>query len=120
LNIPEGKQTLEQLIGRLLWQLLHDSNPAIAEADIQRLERLIDMGYQLNLGLSLARAQELYFRCLNKIVPWCLQAIQTQQGDDNGTDNSTANNWNIAQLRDLLRLGQKLGVDVSVLLNELA
>ncbi len=119
LNIPEGKQTLEQLIGRLLWQLLHDSNPAIAEADIQRLERLIDVGYQLNLGLSLARAQELYFSCLHQIVPWCLQAIQTQQGNENGTDNSAANKLNITQLRDLLRLGQKLGVDVSVLVNQL-
>jgi alpha-amylase/alpha-mannosidase (GH57 family) len=119
LNIPEGKQTLEQLIGRLLWQLLHDSNPAIAEVDIQRLERLIDVGYQLNLSLSLARAQELYFSCLDKIVPWCLQAIQTQQDDENGMDNSTANKLNITQLRDLLRLGQKLGVDVSVLLNQL-
>lgn len=119
LNIPEGKQTLEQLIGRLLWQLLHDSNPVVAEADIQRLERLIDVGYQLNLGLSLARAQELYFSCLHQIVPWCLQAIPTQQGNENGTDNSTANKLNITQLRDLLRLGQKLGVDVSALLSQL-
>lgn len=120
LNIAEGKQTLEQLIGRLLWQLLHDSNPVVAETDIQRLERLIDVGYQLNLGLSLARAQELYFSCLYQIVPWCLQAIQTQQGNENsGTGNSNENTWNIAQLRDLLRLGQKLGVDVSVLLSQL-
>jgi alpha-amylase/alpha-mannosidase (GH57 family) len=120
LNIPEGKQTLEQLLTRLLWQLLHDSNPVTAEADIHRLERLIDVGYQLNLGLSLARAQELYFSCLHQIVPWCLQAIQTQRGEENGMDNSTVTNWNVAQLRHLLKLGQKLGVDVSTLLSQLA
>lgn len=120
LNIPEGKQTLEQLLTRLLWQLLHDSNPVTAEADIHRLQRLIDVGYQLNLGLSLARAQELYFSCLHQIVPWCLQAIQTQRGEENGMDNSTVSNWNVAQLRHLLNLGQKLGVDVSTLLSQLA
>jgi alpha-amylase/alpha-mannosidase (GH57 family) len=120
LNIPEGIQTLEQLLTRLLWQLLHDSNPVTAEADIHRLERLIDVGYQLNLGLSLARAQELYFSCLHQIVPWCLQAIQTQRGEENGMDNSTVTNWNVAQLRHLLKLGQKLGVDVTTLLSQLA
>jgi len=120
LNIPEGKQTLEQLLTRLLWQLLHDSNPVTAEADIHRLQRLIDVGYQLNLGLSHARAQELYFSCLHQIVPWCLQAIQTQRGEENGMDNSPVSNWNVAQLRHLLNLGQKLGVDVSTLLSQLA
>jgi alpha-amylase/alpha-mannosidase (GH57 family) len=120
LNIAEAKQTLEQLLTRSLWQLLHDSNPVVPETEIQRLERLIDLGYQLNLGLSLARAQELYFSCLHQIESWCLQAIQTQQGDENsGAGNSNENNWNIAQLRDLLRLGQKLGVDVSALLSQL-
>jgi len=56
---PEAKRTLERLIVRSLWQLLHDPHPATVEADIHRLERLIDVGYQLNLGLSLNRAQEL-------------------------------------------------------------
>lgn len=116
LNIPEGKQMLEQLLTRSLWQLLHD-NPSIAEADIQRLERLIDVGYRLNLGLSLAKAQELYFSCLDQIIPWCLQAIHTQPSDENGIDNSTATNRNVDQLRHLLKLGQKLGVDVSALLS---
>ncbi len=115
LNIPEGKQTLEQLILRSLWQLLHDANPATFEADIQRLERLINVGYQLNLGLSLKRAQELYFSCLHsQIVPQCLQAMRSQPGDEtDGMGNSS-------QIRQLLKLGQKLAVDVSALLNQLA
>lgn len=115
LNIPEGKQTLEQLILRSLWQLLHDADPATFEADIQRLERLINVGYQLNLGLSLKRAQELYFSCLHsQIVPQCLQAMRSQPDDEtDGMGNSS-------QIRQLLKLGQKLGVDVSALLNQLA
>lgn len=122
LNIPEGKQTLEQLILRSLWQLLHDANPATVEADIQRLERLINVGHQLNLGLFLERAQELYFSCLHsQIVPQFVQVLQTQVGEkENGTSNSTqSHHWNIAQMRQLLKLGQKLAVDVSVLLNQL-
>ncbi len=125
LNIPEAKQTLEQLIVRSLWQLLHDANPATVEADIHRLERLIDVGYQLNLSLSLNRAQELYFSCLHsQIVPQYLQILQTQVGDEtDGTSNPTQltseHYWNIAQMRQLLKLGQKLAVGVSALLNQL-
>lgn len=120
INIPEGKQMLEQLITRFLWQLLHDHNPATAEVEIVRLERLIDVGYQLNLGLCLARAQELYFSCLHQISSWCLQATQTQQIDVIDGDNSLGSNWDVTYLGHLLRLGQKLSVDVSNLLNSLA
>ncbi len=119
INIPEGKQMLEQLITRFLWQLLHDHNSATAEVEIARLERLINVGYQLNLGLSLARAQELYFSCLEQISSWCLRAISTQQTDVMNGDHSPPN-WNETALDHLLKLGQKLSVDVSSLLNSLA
>ena len=105
LNSPEVKQTLEQIIVQSLWQLLHDV-PATFEADIHRLERLIDVGQQLNLGLSLHRAQELYFTCLHQSVPQRLQALKTEDY------------WNKAQMHQLLKLGQKLAVDVSGLLNQ--
>lgn len=102
LNIPEGKQILEQLIVRLLWQLLHDPNGTL-NADIQRLERLIDVAYQLNLGLSLHRSQELYYSCLhNQIVPLCVATLANNQDPD--------------ECRQLLKLGQKLAVDVSGIL----
>jgi alpha-amylase/alpha-mannosidase (GH57 family) len=52
LKIPEVKQALEKLILRSLWQLLHDANPGTLEADIHRIERLIELGNQLHLGLS--------------------------------------------------------------------
>ncbi|AUT00025.1 glycoside hydrolase [Nostoc sp. CENA543] len=102
LNIPEGKQILEQLILRLLWRLLHDSNGSFA-TDIQCLERLIDVAYQLNIGISLHQSQELYFNCLqSQIIPFCL----TNQEDN-------------TQCQNLLKLGQKLRVDVSNIVSQL-
>ncbi|MGK7950058.1 MAG: DUF3536 domain-containing protein [Xenococcaceae cyanobacterium] len=102
LNIPEGKKTLEQVILRLLWQILYDGDPATLERDVNRLEKIIDLGYKLNLGLSLDRAQEVYFRCLHqKIIPECFE------------DNSaTSCPWELSQIRPLLKLGQKLAIDV--------
>ncbi|MES1025675.1 DUF3536 domain-containing protein [Gloeocapsa sp. BRSZ] len=112
LNIPEGKQILEQLIVRSLWQLLYDTNPATVEADVQYLERLINIAYQLQLGWSLERAQELYFSCLHsQIVPVCMDALQIQ------SDKSHQAHFDY--LRPLLKLGQKLGVDVSAWLHQL-
>ncbi|MBW4630920.1 MAG: DUF3536 domain-containing protein [Iphinoe sp. HA4291-MV1] len=102
LNIPEGKQMLEQLILRSLWQLLHEPNGI--DADLQRLERLIDVANQLNLDISLERSQELYSSCLHsQIVP--LFIAKTAKGQDT------------AQCYQLLKLGQKLAVDVSTWLS---
>ncbi|HEY9801065.1 MAG TPA: DUF3536 domain-containing protein [Leptolyngbyaceae cyanobacterium] len=105
LNIPEGKQILEQLILRLLWRLLHDVNGSFS-TDIQCLERLINVSYQLNIGISLHQSQELYFSCLQtQIVPLCLTTIANQEDP--------------SQCVQLLKLGQKLAVDVSAILNQL-
>lgn len=99
LNIPEGRQMLEQIILHSLWQLLYDPS-GTSDADIQRLERLIDAGYQLNLGICLDRSQELYFsRLHNQILP----EIVTK----------TVNQENATYSRQLLKLGQKLAVDVN-------
>ncbi|GAB1544064.1 DUF3536 domain-containing protein [Scytonema sp. NUACC21] len=105
LNIPEGKQMLEKLVLCSLWQLLHDPGGK-SDADIQQLERLIDVGYQLNIGISLDRAQELYFTCLHsQILPQVAARI------DSG-DKTT-------YCRRLLEMGQKLGVDVHTWLSKL-
>ncbi|MEH2136829.1 DUF3536 domain-containing protein [Nostoc sp.] len=104
LNIPDGKQMLEQLIARSLWQLLHDANDSF-NADIQLLERLIDVGDQLNIDVSLQRSQELYFSCLqSQIAPVCITSV------GNEADN---------QCLQLLKLGKKLAVDVSAISNQL-
>jgi len=104
LNISDGKQMLEQLIARSLWQLLHDANGSF-NADIQLLERLIDVGDQLNIDISLQRSQELYFSCLHsQIIPLCITTL--------GNEEDTH------QCRQLLKLGQKLVVDVSMISNQ--
>ena len=115
LNIREGKQTMERLILALLWHLLHDANPTTLEADIQRLERMIDVGYQLNIGISLDRAQEVFTNVFHKyILPHCLLVDVTAT-----SDNNLSCRWELTQMRPLLRLGQKLKVDVNVCLHQL-
>jgi alpha-amylase/alpha-mannosidase (GH57 family) len=105
LNIPDGKQMLEQLIARSLWQLLHDANGSF-NADIQLLERLIDVGDQLNIDISLHRSQELYFSCLHsQIIPLCITTL--------------GNEADTQQCRQLLKLGKKLAVDVSMISNQI-
>jgi alpha-amylase/alpha-mannosidase (GH57 family) len=105
LKIPEAKKTLEQLMLRLLWQLIHENDPVTLEVDIQRLVQLIKVGKQLRVGLSLDRVQELYYSCLyEQIVPNCFQ---------NSFSENAACRWTASQLCPLLGLGQELGIDVS-------
>ena len=105
LNLPEGKQILERLSLRLLWQLLYDANGSF-DFQIQRLERLIEVEEHLSLGISLERSQELYFNCLHaEILPKAIAKI--------------VNHKDTNQLRQLLKLGQKLKVDVSRWLSQL-
>ena len=101
LNVAEARVVLEQLILRLLWQLLYSSDPETLETDTQRLETIIKVAEQLHIGLYLGRAQEIYFSCLNqKIVPDCIVSTHTCR-------------WNVAQIKPLLKLGSSLGIDVS-------
>ncbi|MEB3217469.1 MAG: DUF3536 domain-containing protein, partial [Nostocales cyanobacterium 94392] len=105
LNLLEGKQILERLNLRLLWQLLYDTNSNF-DFHIQRLEKLIEVGEKLTLGISLERSQELYFICLHsQILPKSITEIFNDK-DKN-------------QLRQLLKFGHKLKVDVSYWLNQL-
>jgi alpha-amylase/alpha-mannosidase (GH57 family) len=79
LNLTEARKTLERLILRSLWQLLHNVKPATVEIDLQRLEDLIELGDRLHLNLTLDRAQELYFHCLHELIgAQCLRWLQLQ------------------------------------------
>jgi alpha-amylase/alpha-mannosidase (GH57 family) len=125
LKIPEGKPTLEKLILRSLWQLLHDTNVSTLSADIEFIRRLIEVGNQLNLGLSLAQCQELYFNCLQpRIEPLFQQAMQAQLTSELYGESAVAHltaktDCNTIQLRHLLQLGEQLAVDVSFWLSQL-
>ncbi|NER20585.1 MAG: DUF3536 domain-containing protein [Symploca sp. SIO1C2] len=123
LNIPQGKPALEKLIWRSLWQLLYKTNPETLEEDIHYIERLIDVGNQLQLTLSLDRCQELYFHRLHSsIKPQCQLTIRAHEiiVSNDGTDNDESpslTDWNTNSLRQLLQLGEKLAVDVSACLS---
>ena len=106
LNIPEVKVILEQTIVRLLWRLLYDGDPQTIEADVARIKTAIALGNKLRLGLTLDKAQEVYFNCLYQyILPNCLI--------DRSSQNVARCRWDITQMKPLLKLGQSLAIDVS-------
>lgn len=115
LTIPEAKKTLERLILHSLWCLLHNGKPDQLDEDIQLIVKMIDIGRQLHLGLSLDKAQELYYSYLyGQILPYCLESEYQGNGGD-----SVGCRWTVSQLCPLLKLGEKLAVDVSPWLNSL-
>ncbi len=100
LKVPEAKQSLEQLIWRSLWHLLHYSEDDFAQPSrdegIAQITKLVEMGETLQLGLALDRIQELYYA-------WLKGAIE---------DNTLT-----ADDQDLLKLGKVLKVDTHVWLH---
>ncbi|MEA5537222.1 DUF3536 domain-containing protein [Crocosphaera sp. XPORK-15E] len=107
LDVPEAKQTLERLILKILGQVLNDESSVDLEQEIKPLERMIELGKQLNLDLSLDKVQELYYQFLyEQFVPNCV--------DGNGKQESLpACRWTPSQLCPLLNLGATLGINVS-------
>jgi alpha-amylase/alpha-mannosidase (GH57 family) len=61
LEVPEAKQTLEQLIWRALWQILQQDNFQNRREEIDSLIETIEVGKRLRIGLCLDRVQELYY-----------------------------------------------------------
>ncbi|GFE69626.1 DUF3536 domain-containing protein [Chroococcus sp. FPU101] len=107
LRIPEAKQTLERLILQLLWQVLHDDDPTYLETKIELMSQTIAVANELHLGVSLAKAQELYYNCLfEDIVPFCF-------GEKAAQNHYSYCRWTPSQILPLLGLGQKLDIDVS-------
>ena len=130
--------TLERLIVRSLCVILQQTNPATVEGEIDSLDRLIQVGYRLELNLSLAQAQELYLHFLSTtIVPLCLGWLQRQReasvspavdppspsnvgvesGVESAVESAVESEWGVSQLRKLLQLGQTLAIDVRQLLD---
>ena len=110
LNLPEARQTLERLVLRSLWHLLYHFDPVTSSTELQRLERLLVLGKQLQLGLSLAHAQELYFQRLQSwLIPECIHWLANA---GQSAPNRVVT-MQLADLRSLLQLGRTLAVDVS-------
>jgi alpha-amylase/alpha-mannosidase (GH57 family) len=103
LNLPDAKPLLERLVLRSLWQLLYNFDPDTASIDLERIKRLIQLAQAMQLDLSLAQAQEVYFQRLHGwIIPECLKHLR-----------QVATGLTQKDLQLLLQLGQLLGVDVS-------
>jgi alpha-amylase/alpha-mannosidase (GH57 family) len=98
------KQTLERLLLRALWRLLHNFNPETADADLQWIIRLLQLAKRLHLDLALDRVQELYFKGLHQRVLPQLQQTKTK--------------WSLNQIRQFLKLGERLSVDVRIWLEQ--
>ncbi|WP_072619380.1 DUF3536 domain-containing protein [Spirulina major] len=106
LTLPGAKQLLEALILRSLQALLFSNASDSVIEDQHHIAKLIDVGDRLEVGLSLDRAQELYFRCFHEvIVPQCVE-----------TESGLTCPWDDSQMPLLLDLGKRLAVDVSTLL----
>jgi alpha-amylase/alpha-mannosidase (GH57 family) len=119
LYLPEAKVILERSILRSLWDLLHEAQPELLEAEIQRLERLIAVGQRLNLGLSLERSQELYFYWLTgQLDRHGLPSLDTHIASGSA-ESFAISPGDPVQLRRLLLLGQTLRVYVSPQLEQL-
>lgn len=121
----EIRDILERLILRSLYTIIQQQDLTNLETKVESLERLIRIGSQLQLNVSLAQAQELYLYFLGKtIVPLCMGWIQHQQEEASNqseiaVQTTVQTQWGILQLRKLLQLGQILAVDVRELLHQL-
>ncbi len=134
IHLREVGEALERLIVRSLCIILQQNNPTTLEADLESLERLIELTDRLELNVSLAEAQELYLHFLGTmIVPLCLGWLQRQREEAslspvNGEPSSQSgvalqtvqSQWGVSHLRKLLELGQSLAIDVRELLSQFA
>jgi alpha-amylase/alpha-mannosidase (GH57 family) len=117
LNLGQGQLLLTQLIQGLLWHLLHDLNGS-ENLDLccQRLSDLLEVGHLFALPLKLEKAQELYYQYLHqRLIPqyW-------PQPPASSVEHLPENALTRSQLRQLLSLGKRLGVEVSPWLSSLS
>jgi alpha-amylase/alpha-mannosidase (GH57 family) len=107
LSAPEIQKTLERLIVRLLWALFTQYEPETAALNIEWIDRLIKLGDQLHLHLSLDRAQEIYYKQFHdEILPEFSHQAPLEHLPE------TAVHQRVEQLRQVLHLGQQLAIDV--------
>lgn len=110
LSLASARPMLERLVWRSLWQLLHNCQPQSLgleglTAGIAWLGRLIKLADQLGLGLCLDRPQELYYQYLHRqVFDQLQQAVQSARPIP-----PDQHLW----IREILRLGQYLCIDVA-------
>jgi alpha-amylase/alpha-mannosidase (GH57 family) len=119
-----ARQTLERLIVRSLDQALCTLTPAKMAPALQCLEQLIQRGNQLKLHLALDQAQELFYHRLpyfvQSLIPvYSSTLVQHSLAARSDDSNFLAEELTVGQMRQLLGLGQQLGLDMNLWLDQL-
>ncbi|MEO0373345.1 MAG: DUF3536 domain-containing protein [Cyanobacteria bacterium P01_A01_bin.17] len=117
LTLEGAEKSLSDLTLRLLWQLLQDEDLEHLQIRLQHLDQLLAVGPKLGLTLSLNPAQELYFQHLQtQLIPQCQHYAESSLEASADPERARIPK---AQLRQLLKLGQKLSVAVDPFVNML-
>jgi hypothetical protein len=115
LNVVPIRESLEKILWRSLKELLSYDDPINQTDLVTALGKLIDLGEQLQVNIALDRSQELFYQYLHtSIGPQCLEIISGDSpyaGGDSALSSILNRIW---QLRQILLLGQKLALDVSI------
>lgn len=109
LSLPGAKAMLEELIWRAVWHLLTYPCAETLAADIAWLEQLIALDQKLAIGLSLERPQEMYYQYLHRVL---IPSLRGQAPFLNGAESDRSDITQMATLKHMLRLGQKLAIDI--------
>jgi alpha-amylase/alpha-mannosidase (GH57 family) len=119
LTLDDAQRSIEDLILRLLWQLLNDEDREHVQVKLQHLDELLELGSVLGLTLYLDPAQELYFHHLQtQLIPQYHQLMGI--GDKALAQTAkVAQPMSKAQLRQFLTLGKKLAISVDPWLEKL-
>ncbi|NCJ06771.1 DUF3536 domain-containing protein [Synechococcales cyanobacterium C] len=119
LSLGDGEQILEGLILQSLTQLLVQGKTEHLKLRLQRLTQLIELVHTLHLEVQLDRAQELYYQAFQThLLPVIWQQIppENQPQGSEAPEPPDADNpflpLSNGELRQLLRLGVTLAVDV--------
>jgi alpha-amylase/alpha-mannosidase (GH57 family) len=115
LDVAPIREGLESILWRSLLQLLESSDPP-AETDlIERIDKLLDLVTQLSVKLQLDRCQEVFYEYLHQHMgSQCLEVISGDSPYAAGDRALSGILHRIWQLRQILQLGEKLALDVSV------
>lgn len=123
LNLPQGREILERLVWRSLWNIFDQFNPDTITGDVQWIKRLIQLGQALKLHPSLAKSQELFVKGLRmKVLPqmmlWQQAANAAERGETEALTRPS-DCWELDHIYAVLELGEPLAVDVDLLRDQL-
>ena len=116
LNLPYARSIFENQILHLFQRLIADYDATQVDLEIDCLKQLIEVGDRLHIGVSLGRVQEAYMEYFyGTIVPTILeyhQKVSVLPEPEHCSD--------LVQIRNLLKVGTLLVVDVQHFLEQMS